>query len=886
MTLSPSLLNSRIELSHLPVTWLQPPLRNQISDDAQFYYRCEKCHSESRVPLLLVGEKKFLKETCSNCRAKGKWKPVTHALKVTTRCLDCDLQRSAVHVIHDLWRCDRCYSARFEVLSEETDPPYPERFFEFDSPFVLLANLGAKQKIRHAWGVSPQDDANRIHAESQCYFGPDQHRYCYSLVLFARRVYLSYGPDDVEGQFLLMNILGNLSQDYLRTTGSLFAGLLAVSCFGSMAGIVDGSSLDTLNKALAQHSLAMAVYSVLVLYGETPLADYFEDPAFRLLIIAQAKESAQAFEAAAQQGAQNAASQVARIQFVIGDLLRIGHATDDQRHEALSYFRLALHNEWFKANLQVGAADSFADTVLALTAPTHDQLVEAESLLSGSMQDIHHDRQLNSLWRYYFALSLLQRKLDLCEKAGQSARKAVEHALQQFSAVDDENLLLKQAETFVPVFEDFACTLAAQGFRDEALSTIELSRAASIRLYTMDKDSRKKHLKEIQARQLEDLVPPSIRQHWNQNVGAESQRYIRDFLWDHPIEDAIGPVLTRFGDHSCAFYSVFVSQEIITGIFWARSAAGKFTLDALQWEMNEEALIWLRSQRYVDPGPFRERLLNKACNLTYQQFIQPMAHVLEAVSPRHLLISFPGLYSRLPIEAAVRMAFTSRPAPEIGLSYLPSLRLGADISSRSAARRVPSEMRVLVIAYEGDDMPGVQAETERLRAIWADRLTILHGSQATKRTVLESLLQPYDIVHFMSHGTYDPSNPMDSALHFTTDTADDSRRLTAADLLMLPRLQRSPTIVLSACSSGLTADSRTNSFHGLPGSFFRIGARAIVGSRWPVHDEAASSIMARFHQEISASSDPLDLLLDRARQAPGDPANLEDSAAFGVFGMP
>ncbi|WP_429428354.1 CHAT domain-containing protein [Pseudomonas frederiksbergensis] len=78
-------------------------------------------------------------------------------------------------------------------------------------------------------------------------------------------------------------------------------------------------------------------------------------------------------------------------------------------------------------------------------------------------------------------------------------------------------------------------------------------------------------------------------------------------------------------------------------------------------------------------------------------------------------------------------------------------------------------------------------------------LTYVSGSLATKMRVLEALRGEYDIIHIQAHGTFDESNPPDSALHFVSDLSDDSRRVTAFDLLQEVRFSRAPLIVLSAC---------------------------------------------------------------------------------------
>ena len=93
-------------------------------------------------------------------------------------------------------------------------------------------------------------------------------------------------------------------------------------------------------------------------------------------------------------------------------------------------------------------------------------------------------------------------------------------------------------------------------------------------------------------------------------------------------------------------------------------------------------------------------------------------------------------------------------------------------------------------------------------------------------------------------------------------------------------------IVLSACSSAVVADSRTNTYHGLAGSLLRAGARAIVGSRWPVDDAAAATLMSAFHERLREGCSAADLALHAARAAMrADGARIEDWAAFGYLGV-
>ena len=317
---------------------------------------------------------------------------------------------------------------------------------------------------------------------------------------------------------------------------------------------------------------------------------------------------------------------------------------------------------------------------------------------------------------------------------------------------------------------------------------------------------------------------------------------------------------------------------------WARNADGHQTLDLTQWIPDAARLAWLREQRYLAPGPFRERLMQKAADAVHALFVAPMLPVLHAVNPKHLVVSLPGVFSQLPLEAALTTEGSLN--TEIALSYLPSLRVGADIqAAASALPASPEDYKVLLVGYGGEDMPHLAEEEARLRAIWGERLTVLNGLACSKRSVFEAMQQPYDIIHAMCHGTYNMTRPMDSALHFRPDTSNDAFRITAANLLALRRLPRRPIVILSACSSGLAADHRTNSFHGLPGSLFRIGARAIVGSRWPVDDKVTAQLMHGLHEELSRAAGPLDAMLQRATRALGPSLRIEDAAAFGVFGI-
>ena len=90
--------------------------------------------------------------------------------------------------------------------------------------------------------------------------------------------------------------------------------------------------------------------------------------------------------------------------------------------------------------------------------------------------------------------------------------------------------------------------------------------------------------------------------------------------------------------------------------------------------------------------------------------------------------------------------------------------------------------------------------------------------------------------HFATHGTFDLEEARRSALAMKGGVPLSVGTLLETDGLGHPRL-----VVLSACETGLhDIDRMPEEFIGLPGAFMTIGARAVLGTLWPVDDRAAA----------------------------------------------
>ena len=141
-------------------------------------------------------------------------------------------------------------------------------------------------------------------------------------------------------------------------------------------------------------------------------------------------------------------------------------------------------------------------------------------------------------------------------------------------------------------------------------------------------------------------------------------------------------------------------------------------------------------------------------------------------------------------------------------------------------------------------LPGVKLEVDSLAKILPGT-SLLDGTFTTARLSDEFAKGEYHIVHLATHG-------------FFGSTADESFIMAYDNLVTMDGLQkllqvegvrRTPIelLTLSACE---TAEGDDRSPLGIAGAAIKAKARSVLGSLWPVSDEAAQLVMERFYQGI------------------------------------
>jgi CHAT domain-containing protein len=121
---------------------------------------------------------------------------------------------------------------------------------------------------------------------------------------------------------------------------------------------------------------------------------------------------------------------------------------------------------------------------------------------------------------------------------------------------------------------------------------------------------------------------------------------------------------------------------------------------------------------------------------------------------------------------------------------------------------------------------------------------VIAKDNATKNAVLPHLKSSDNhCYHFSCHGSFNPDNPLESALFLA-----NKEPLTLGEIFEL-RLNKCRLITLSACETGLIdLNSISDEYIGLPRGFLFAGSPSVVSSLWTVSDLSTSFLMIKFYE--------------------------------------
>lgn len=240
----------------------------------------------------------------------------------------------------------------------------------------------------------------------------------------------------------------------------------------------------------------------------------------------------------------------------------------------------------------------------------------------------------------------------------------------------------------------------------------------------------------------------------------------------------------------------------------------------------------------------------------YDLLIRPVAHVLGDRTTR-LRIVPDGVIGRVPFAAlydsVARKFLIERYAVEEAGNLAEAQKLSHTQKHRAFVAVVGDPAFDASLAPTLSRLPGSLDEAALVAAAYPAART-LNGPSATK-AAFESLLARATIVHFAGHTLVDEDRPERSSLLLAPDAETrDNGQLTASEIQNLD-LEHVSLVVLSACQTVEASGEDDGGLRGLGEAFVAAGARAVVGSLWPVDDEPTARLMVAFHRYYETSHD-------------------------------
>lgn len=170
------------------------------------------------------------------------------------------------------------------------------------------------------------------------------------------------------------------------------------------------------------------------------------------------------------------------------------------------------------------------------------------------------------------------------------------------------------------------------------------------------------------------------------------------------------------------------------------------------------------------------------------------------------------------------------------------------VTGFGSTRALPSE-RLAALPAVKEELDGIVRTASSPRgALPGRQLLDADFSRAAWQRVLEAEQPASDergsVVHLATHFRSRPGDWSRSFLLFGTGERYEISELSNA---LSANLDGVDLITLSACATELTDDADGQEFEGLGALFQRKGARAVIGTLWPVQDEGASALMTAFY---------------------------------------
>ena len=150
------------------------------------------------------------------------------------------------------------------------------------------------------------------------------------------------------------------------------------------------------------------------------------------------------------------------------------------------------------------------------------------------------------------------------------------------------------------------------------------------------------------------------------------------------------------------------------------------------------------------------------------------------------------------------------------------------------------------------EVKGTHRQAEVIsRLVPSSERLIVERFDANKQTLFKTELHNFQIVHFATHGLFDPVHPELSGLALSPI---DERGTKRDGYVLLPEIfnlrLNAELVVLSACETGKGKALSGEGIVGVTRGFFYAGTSRIIASLWRVPDTSTAELMVKFYTKL------------------------------------
>ena len=139
---------------------------------------------------------------------------------------------------------------------------------------------------------------------------------------------------------------------------------------------------------------------------------------------------------------------------------------------------------------------------------------------------------------------------------------------------------------------------------------------------------------------------------------------------------------------------------------------------------------------------------------------------------------------------------------------------------------------------------------------------VITAQKSEKQLVIGEGEHRYEVLHIAAHAVLDQQHPRRSAILLAPGSPTEDGLLQIREIVGLDLRDR--VVLLSACSSASGPVLQGAGVLGIARGFFQAGARAVVGSLYPLRDDEASKLVERLARHLATGAS-LATSLARAR---------------------